>query len=149
MRSVGCDAGPRHLGARFDLPLEANMKQSMRPGNPTRTAIALAARAVAAVASAAFPLAALASERCPALAVPLTIEQRYIDKAVQGAEPLLRYVEMTEPMYGYDFEDIVTWLDTLRANHCAAPAERSPVANEPARAPAREGSAKAKRNEAS
>jgi len=81
--------------------------------------------------------------------VPLTIEQRYIDKAAQGAEPLLRYVELTEPMYGYDFEDIVAWLDTLRANHCAAPAERSPVANEPARAPAHEGSAKAKRNEAS
>ena len=77
------------------------------------------------------PLAALAAERCPSLAVPQAMEQRYVDEAVRGADALNRYIELTEPTTGYDFEDIVAWLDTLRANHCPDPDPNRSVANAP------------------
>jgi hypothetical protein len=59
------------------------------------------------------------SEGCDQPEALSIVERRIVDKASQGATPLIRFVHATRGIYQLDVYDTVAWLDKRRAARAA------------------------------
>ena len=65
-----------------------------------------------------LPQQARADDTCPSLAVPAAAQRHLLAEADQGIGALRRYIEITEPIYGLDLDEVVAWMDARRAGKC-------------------------------